>query len=205
MRTAWADQLRTVTHTLSEDGKREITIRMILTTIGAEDARTQSRVRRAICHMVARGEMKRVRDGVFTYVPGVVSAVSQYGESFKHMWRVIRKADAGWTVNFIAGTVRLHTTTVAEYCRWLEQEGYITRCGKDGNSRLYRATQKAADELKTPYPPAAPKDLYAKERGASCRLVRLFMEANPGKHRVKIVTECRAILARFEEGENHVE
>lgn len=204
-RTPWADQLRELARTLSEDGQKEVTSSALFLAIGAVDVGMKARVRRSLTHMVERGELTRVKNGVFRFSTQADQITKRYGDSFPRMWRIIRTENSGWSIRTIAGTTRLHPSTVQAYCQWLEEEKLITRCGKKGNAFLYRATNKARLQRDTPYPPVLPKDPYAKERSAACRLVRLFMNIDPGKNRENIITECRAILARFEQEENNAE
>lgn len=196
--TIWASQLRTLANALSNGGKKPVTTQMLCAALGVDDIPGKARVRRSITSMVKRGEMERIKDGEFRYVPQKAAAIGAYGESYKRMWRIIRTEKAGWTVQEIAGTTRLHCATVGDYCTWLEQAGFIVRCGKQGNTRIFRATQQAREHRETPYPPSSPKDSYAKERSAVCRLVKMFMDPNPGLRRAGIIAECRTVLARFD-------
>lgn len=203
--TIWATQLRDLARNLSDNGRIEITAHSLFRALNAEDTATKARIRRSITHMVEHGEFERIQEGVFRFRPGAADAAKRYGESYQRMWRVIRTENAGWTMNAVAGTTRLHPSTVTEYCKWLEKAGYIARCGKKGNAILYRATGKAHEQRATPYPPVLPKDPYSKEWSAACRLIRQFMDANPAQNRETIINECRVILARFEQEGTSVE
>lgn len=205
MKTAWASQIRTLADTLSEGGKKTVSTQMLCAALGITGTPAKTRVRRSITCMVKRGEMERIRDGEYRYFPKKATAIGAYGESYKRMWRIIRTEKAGWTVNGIASTTRLHSSTISEYCKYLEQEGFIARCGKQGNARLFRATQKATEQRETPYPPCAPKDTYVKERNAACRIICAFTKPNPALDKERIITDCRAILARFEKENVDVE
>ena len=205
MKTTWASQLRSLATTLSDNGKKPISTLLLCASMGADDVATKARVRKSVSEMVKRGEFERIRDGEFNYIPKKAAIAGAHGESFRRMWRIIRTEKAGWTVQDIASTTRLHSTTVSHYCQYLEREKYIARCGKQGNTRLFRSTRKAAEQRNTPFPPSAPKDAYAKERNAACRLVRLFMDPNPSLNRAGIIDECRAILARFEKETTNAE
>ena len=197
----WVEKLRELALKLSEDGMREITTKALCEALGVLDSERKALVRRSITHMAHHGELERVAPGVFLYRSDVAGVMQRGGERFRRMWRIIRTEKAGWQISEVAAITRLHQATVAGYCRWLEQEGYLKVCGKRGNARLFRATSKAFSQRETPYPPSAPEDPYDKERTAVARLVRMMMEPNPGICRDKIITECRALIARFEEEE----
>lgn len=205
MRTDWQNQIRALAQTLSENGKREVSTQMLCTALGANDTPTKARVRRSVNHMVKHGEMERVRDGLFRYVFGKALAAQRYGEAYKRMWRIIRTEKAGWALYDVAGLARADHSTVGQYCRWLEREGFISRCGKKGNTILFKSTEKAREQRETPYPPVPSRDPFEKERNAVWRLVKVFMQPNPADSRDKIINECRAILARFEQEESHAE
>ena len=205
MSAIWADQLRALARKLSDNGKKEVTTRALCEALGVTDINGKALVRRSITHIVRHGEFERIAPGVFLWRGDVAGVMKRDGERFRRMWRIIRTEKAGWQIADVAAITRLHQATVASYCRWLEKEGYLKICGKRGNARLFRATDKAFRQRETPYPPSAPEDPYGKERSAAARLVRMFMEPNPAICRDKIITECQAIIARFEQEEDYVE
>ena len=136
MKTTWATQLRALATTLSDNGKKPISTLMLCAALSADDVETKARVRKSVSEMVKRGEFVRIRDGEFNYIPQKAAAIGAYGESYRRMWRIIRTEKAGWTVQTIASTTRLHSATVSHYCQYLEREEYIARCGKQGKGTI---------------------------------------------------------------------
>jgi len=168
---------------------------------GLKTEKEKGRLRSKLKDMIVRGELIRVRPGVFTYHPKAVN--QREGQGYQRVWRALRSARPGWTMQEIAQVTRMSPSMVRKYGNWLHGEGYIAHHGRRGNTRLYRATAKAKDRRETPYPPRSIKDPFAGERSAACRLVRLFMArdlARPAVRR-RIVEECRLILQRFEKEE----
>jgi hypothetical protein len=197
MRKAWTEQLRRVAVELSQGGKKEVSTLALCAAVGAEDEATKAKVRRSVWHMVNRGELVRVRPGVFTAKPNRMVMMERNGMSYRRMWLIMRTERAGWTIAAIAATTRLHNSTVNKYCLWLLGEGFLVQCGKKGNERLFRVTAKGVDHVETPFPPVTEKDPFVRERNAAARLARVFMEPDPARHSEKIVQECQVILARF--------
>lgn len=190
-----APRLREYAAVLSDNGRRAVSTLALCAMYGAEDIATKARVRRSIEHMVNRGELVRVEPGVFSFHPDKAELVQRDGISFRRMWKIIRTERAGWTVADVAATTKLHSTTVNNYVRWLEEQDFISRCGKQGNTRLFRATEKAIQHRETPYPPVLPKEPYRKERDAAIRIVRELMKVAPNES--AIAEGCRILLARF--------
>lgn len=196
MRRQWMEQLRRMVLELSDRGKKEISTLGLCAAVGAEGVEAKAKVRRAVNHMVRRGELTRMSSGVFCVERTRIREAERYGQGYKRMWKIIRTERAGWTIANVAGTTGLHTSTVSEYCNWLLAQGFVVRSGKRGTAALYRATEKAAQHPATPFPPVK-ADRYGAERDAAARLARLFMEPSLKAHQDKILEECRIILARF--------
>lgn len=202
MKSVGMTQLRELIQGLAEGGKKQITNAMLYEALGLEEPDEKARLRRRVTDMVQRKELIRIKQGVFKYNPK--AQPQRHGEMYIRIWRLVRSKQPGWSIQDLATITRASYTMVLKYCRFLLEEGYIAKFGKEGNTQKYRATGKAKDQRDTPYPPVAVKDPYEKERGASCRLVRQMMErdlSQPGV-RKKIIKECRTILARFESEEN---
>ncbi len=165
-----------------------------------EKARLRGRLR----DMLRRGELIRVRPGVFQYRPEhAVKRRDSVG--YQRVWRALRSARPGWTMHELAQVTRMSYSMVRKYCLWLRSEGYIVPHGRRGNTRLWRATPAARARQQTPYPPRRQPDPYRGARAAACRLVRCLMDMDPGRPgvRERIVTECRTLLERFGEGGEH--
>lgn len=164
---------------------------------GLETAADKAVLRSKMRDMRRRGEIQRVRPGVFTYHPEAVERREAVG--YQRVWRAMRSARPGWTMADMAQVTRMSYSMVRKYGNCLHAEGFIAPNGRQVNTRLWRITAKGREHRETPYPPRAIKDPYANERSAACRLVRLLMDQDPGRPgvREKIVKETRAIQARF--------
>ena len=190
-----APQLRGYAAALSENGKRHVSTLALCAMYGAEDTATKARVRRSIEHMVTRGELERVKPGVFSFHPDKAQLVQRDGLSFQRMWKIIRTERAGCNMADVAATTRLHNSTVSSYVRWLEEQGYVARCGQKGNTRLFRTTEKAFQRRETPYPPVLTKEPFRQERDAAIRIIRELIKATPNEK--AIAESCRVLAARF--------
>jgi hypothetical protein len=198
-----AGQIRQAINGLCAKAGDRISYADIFHVFDIKDATDRDHTRRAIRDFLRRGELKRVEPGVFIYHPEAIK--KQEVEGYQRIWRAIRAVRPGWTTADIEQVTRMSRNHAQKYCRWLHAEGFITPHGRQGNTRLWRVTTKGRDHQQTPIPPRAIKDPYKPERLAACRLVRCFMDRDPGKPvtRQKIITECTAILARFEKGGPH--
>ena len=163
------------------------------------------RLRKKMRAMMNRGELVRVSPGVFTYHPEALG--QRYQEGYQRVWRALRSARPGWSWQDLALVTRMSYAMVRNYALWLQDQGYVAPLGRQGVTRLWRATSKAMEQPETPYPPPTPRDRYADQRSAACRLVRCLMERDPGRPVVaaQIVKECHQILERFAGKENVVE
>ncbi|WP_156360633.1 hypothetical protein [Dethiosulfatarculus sandiegensis] len=173
-----------------------MTNRQLFEALGLETEPEKARLRRRIDTLVRRKELIRISPGVYRY--NADAAPKRNGEGYKRVWRAIRSSKPGWGYVDLARITRMSYTMVRRYCNWLDDEGYIAAVGRNGNTRLYRATQKAKSTQRTPYPPIT-KDPFEAERGAACRIVRLMMESNPSQKGCakKIVNDCQLLLRRF--------
>ena len=198
MATSATDKLRRALQTLCPDDGT-VCNQQLYEALGLTDEPAKARLRSRISEFVRRGELVRVdgHEGYYTYNREAMPR--RTGESYGRIWRAIRASKPGWAYSEISQITRIEYTMVRRYCQWLYEEGYIVRHGKKGNTQLWRATQKARDQLRTPYPPIVPKDPFEAERSAACRLVRCLMEADPSKPRIKskINKELQILERRF--------
>jgi hypothetical protein len=173
-----------------------VTNRQLFEALGLTTEPEKARLRRRIDTMVRRKELIRISPGVYRY--NADAAPKRNGEGYKRVWRAIRSGRPGWSYQDLARVTRMSYTMVRKYCLWLEKEDYIGTHGRNGNTRIWRATQKAKTTQRTPYPPIT-KDPFEAERGAACRIVRLMMESNPSQKGCakKIVNDCNLLLRRF--------
>ena len=155
------------------------------------------RLRKKMRAMMNRGELVRVSPGVFTYHPEALG--QRYQEGYQRVWRALRSARLGWSWQDLALVTRMSYGMVRNYALWLQDQGYVAPLGRQGVTRLWRATSKAMEQPEPPYPPPTPRDRYADQRSAGCRLVRCLMERDPGRPVVaaQIVKECQVIFKGF--------
>ena len=195
-------------------GGGQVTTKQLMAALGLECEAEKARLRRRLSDMVHHGELKRIDEGVFEYN---FSHRPRNPQSFSKIWRFVRHAKPGWSFSTAALMTHLSYTQVSRYCAWLEEEDYIWRAGRDGQTILYQATRKADAHPEAPYPPLRDVDPFAREKAAAARIVQLLLCHDPYSRKVGVsVTEaCRTLLSRFEknviqnenepEGESHVQ
>lgn len=191
------DAVRAALQALGEGGK-EISYRLVYEALGLESEAEQAVVRSRISDMTRHGEVKRTRTGCFTYD---FKHRPREAKSYEALWRFVRKAKPGWSLSECAMMTRVSYTRALRYCRWLEEEGYILRDGKDErNASTWRATVKADKTPETPYPPLRETDPFVRERAAAATIARLLLCADPyAKRTAQGITEaCKVLLARFD-------
>ena len=117
------------------------------------------------------------------------------------IWRFVRCEKPGWSVTQIGLMLKLsHThTQLSSYCAYLEKEGFIEPCGKQGKVTLYRATAKADRSPETPRPPVPVADPFIAEKEAAARIISLMLCCNPEQKKTArlIVEACGVLTARF--------
>lgn len=191
-------EARTIIQAICTRPADTVSYGILFEIFGLESQNDRSRLRSKLRDMIRRGELVRVRPGVFHYNPRAVDRPA--AEGYQRVWRAVRAQRPGWTLHDLVQITRMGYAHVRKYCAWLHAEGYITHHGRTGNTYRWRATPKARARQQTPIPSRAPKDPFATERNAACRLVRCLMEADPYQPRIrqKVITECQTILRRFE-------
>lgn len=155
-------------------------------------------LRNRVNDLVKAGELKRIKDGVFTYNFSYRSrAESPYRE---RIWRYVRKQKPGWTLKDVSLMAGASYTHVMRYCAWLEQEGYIAPEGKRGTARTFRATALADKSPEMPQPPTEERSPFDAECRAAGRIVNLMLYGNPYQPKTaqEIVKACKVLLARFD-------
>lgn len=121
-------------------GGEKVSTRQLIAALGLECEAEKARLRKRLNDMVHHGEVKRVEAGVFEYN---FSHRPRNPQSFSKIWRFVRHAKPGWSFSTAALMTHLSYTQVSRYCAWLEDEDYICRSGRDGQTILYQATRKA--------------------------------------------------------------
>ncbi|GAU08114.1 hypothetical protein [Desulfoplanes formicivorans] len=200
--TAGMDELRGVLMGLSEGGKREVSHAMLYEVFGLDDEREKVRLRRRMQDMVGHGEAERVSPGVYRYIPKATPR--RHGESYIRVWRAVRSHRPGWSFHDLSQVTRVSYSMVRRYCVFLEEEGYIERYGRSGNTLKYRGTMRAREQRATPYPPIKHADPFEAEKAAALGLVRVFLTMDPysEKARAKVMEHCQTLVDRFGEASN---
>lgn len=178
-------------------GGQEIHQSQLYDALGLTAEPEKARVRRRIADLLRHGEVTRVRDGVFIYNE---KHRPREAKALVAIWRFVRKAKPGWSVNDCALMTKVSYTRVLRYCTWLEEHGFVARVGKnERNAVTYRGTLKADQQPETPYPPQKDTDPFARERVAAASITRLMLCADPyaPKTAREISEACNILLDRF--------
>lgn len=205
-KTVSTQALREAVQALGEGG-REISYALVYEALGLENTPEKDVVRARVNEMVRHGELTRTERGSFVYN---FRRRARKGAGYEAIWRFVRAAKPGWSIEDCALMVRASYTHVLRYTNWLEGEGLVERDGRNGkNAIIYRNTLKARNTPETPYPPIKETDPFAKERVAAATITRLMLCADPYalKTARDITAACRTLLARFEKNaaENRTE
>lgn len=190
------DMVRSALQSFCHDGEK-VSTKQLVGILGLECEPEKARLRKRLTDMVHHGELKRVEEGVFEYN---FAHRPRNPQSFSKIWRFVRHAKPGWSVHAAAMMTHLSYSQVGRYCNWLEEEGYICRDGRDGQTTLYRATRKADAHPETPYPPLRETDPFAKEKAAAARIAQLLLCHDPYSKKVAtgVLEACQTLLSRFE-------
>lgn len=198
MATSATDKLRRALQALCPDDGT-VCNQQLYEALGLSDEPAKARLRSRLGDFLKRGELVRLKDHPGCYTYHRTAMPKRTGESYGRIWRAVRASKPGWAYREISQVTRIEYTMVSRYCKWLHEEGYITRHGKNGNTQLWRGTAKIRECTEVQYPLITPKDPFAAERSAACGLVRLMMEADPSKPRIKskINKELQILVRRF--------
>jgi hypothetical protein len=199
-----ADAVRKAVIGLSENGGL-ISPAMIRGALGLTS--DDQRIRWVVRDMVKRGELTRVETGQYRYNPDGKEDARRKADFYPRIWRAIRSAKPGFTLQDIALVTRVSYSHVRKYSNFLIETGFLAKHGKQGNTRKYRATNLARETRETPYPPRRIADPFEREKNAGLAMVRLFLLGDPYQTatREKILSHCRTIQARFEKSESEAE
>lgn len=182
MRTAGMEDVRNALKAFSANGNTT-TVAQMRDALGAETESQRQMVRRRIQELIERGEVERVGQGHFRYIPG--REPRRHGESYIRTWRIIRIQPPGWTKSSVASIARVGGTVAQRYVNFLEEEGLVERCGRERGTILWRTTEKGQVQRETPWPPTDIPDVYAKERAAMASLCTLMLTADLDKTYVR--------------------
>ncbi|MDR1398127.1 MAG: hypothetical protein LBJ14_10420 [Desulfarculales bacterium] len=156
----------------------------------------KARLRSCIADMTLSGETIKISPGLYEYN---FKYRSRENTSYPAIWRFVRTQKPGWSISYACQLTRVSYSRTARYIAWLENEGFVTRHGKDSKTTLYHATDKADRTPETPYPPLTDRNPFEKENAAAARLATLMLCHDPYQPRVaaEIVKHCKTLLARF--------
>lgn len=188
------DQLRAALKAL---GDTVVTVPVLGEMLGLQTESERQIARRRLREMIARGEVEKVGLGQFRYLPD--KEPLRRGNGYIRMWKLIRVQPPGWQKTLIVSLSRMDRTTVDKYVRWLEDEGFVERSGRNGNTILWRTTAKGREQRETPWPLVDIPDPYAEERAATAALCTLLLTADPDQTStcVKIRRHLAIMTARF--------
>lgn len=177
-------------------GGRQVSNAQLFEVMELTQAQEKDRLRTRVTDMVAAGEVFRVARGLYEYN---FKHRSRKNTSFPRIWRFIRTQKPGWSFAMVSKLTQISYTQVMRYGRWLEDEQYIVRHGKDGTTQLYKATARASAAPETPFPPTTDRNPFERERAAAARLATLMLCHDPYSPRVaqEIVKHCCTLTERF--------
>ena len=186
----------TVVQALGKDGA-EVSNHMIFNALSIDTEQKKARVRARIGGMVRHGELTRMKDGVYVYN---FNRRPRNPRTYCAIWRFVRKAKPGWSLNDVCTMTRVSYTQVRRYCDWLQEEGYISTVGREKNSILYRASHKADLNPETPFPPLRETNPFEQENNAAVQIINALLKQDPYSVKTaKIITKAaRTLLERFE-------
>ncbi|MBU1002761.1 MAG: hypothetical protein KKE73_09580 [Proteobacteria bacterium] len=203
MKTDAMTALRDAASNLGRGGK-ELTNALLYAALGVptQDTAERDRIRKRCTMLVRSGELVRIAPGRYTY--NFKATPAQTHIIAAQMWRAIRSAGPGFTVQEITRLSGANYNYATKYIRHLEGEGYILRHGRDGNVLKYRMSSKGRQARNAPLPSKPITDPFEDERRAVHELVGLFLLRDPYQPAVRerIVTASRTILERFEKEED---
>ncbi|ABB40146.1 hypothetical protein Dde_3352 [Oleidesulfovibrio alaskensis G20] len=174
---------------------------MLYQALGGVDQPAKDRIRRRAVSLVTSGELIRVGRGQYRY--NAKAAPARSGELITRMWRAVKSAKSGFSTQDLARISGAGYSHALRYMRHLENDGYLRTCGRNGNTILYRATEKARNQVHAYQPPRQLRDPFENEKEQVHELVSLFMLRDLYQPAVRksVVACCKNILARFERQE----
>lgn len=191
-----ADNLRIALRILGAEGK-EIIVSQLYEPLNLQGPDEKRDLREILRKMLRYGEVKRVADGVYQYNDGYQP---RERTPLARIWNFVRKERPGWRLSKVGLMTGVGMSVVREYCKWLEEKGYIEVIGRDGQARLFRGTDKADRKPETPHPPIRLPCPFDQEKKAALRITSLMLRGylEKPKTAVDIVAAAKILLARFE-------
>lgn len=196
-KTIATEEVRKIIRSLGDGGK-EVSYQLIYETMCLENEAEKDVVRARVGDMVKHGELIRTERGAFTYN---FKRPCRKSAGYEAIWRFVRAAKPDWSIEDCSLMTRISYTHALRYINWLEDEGYVTRMGRNSkNAITYANTGKARQSPETPYPAIRETDPFAKERVAVAIITRQMLCSNPYSPKTArlICDACHTLLARFE-------
>jgi len=192
--------LRAAAQTLGAGGA-VFSNQMLYQALGGVDGPAKDRIRRRAAALLMTGEFIKAGRGQYRY--NAKAAPVRNGELLTRMWRAVKSAKPGFSVQDLARVSGVSYRHACGYMRWLEKDGYIQPRGRSGNTILYRPTEKTRSQIHAYQPPRPLRDPFEKEKEQVHELVSLFMLRDLYQPAIRntVVACCKTILARFERQE----
>lgn len=190
------ENLRIILRVLGADGKN-IVVSQLYEPLGLHEPNDRRDLREMLRNMLRYGEVKRISEGVYQYIEGYQP---RERTALARVWSFVRKERPGWRLSQVGIMTGVGMGVVREYCKWLEEQGYIEVMGRDGQTRLFRGTDKADKKPETPNPPIRLPCPFDQEKKAALRVTSLMLRGNlyNPKTAAEIMVAAKVLLTRFE-------
>ena len=163
------------------DGKRPVTYRQLFDALGVASQAEKTKVRTACRDFLNRGEIIRVGRGVFEYRGKAPRATAPL---IKKMWRLIRMK-VRFKPRELVQLTGADPSHVYKYMKFLQGLGLVSRHGREGQEHIYRLTLAGRERIETPYPSRDYKDRWRITKDAGWRLIRILVEEDLNKPKVR--------------------
>ncbi|KAF1073305.1 hypothetical protein [Halodesulfovibrio sp. MK-HDV] len=189
--------MREAVSNLGKDN-RVFSNQMLYAVLNVETDEERGKVRSRAAVMVKSGELVRVGRGEYRYNEDSTTARGK--ESVTRMWRGIKTATPGFSLQELARVSGSGYYHAMWYVKELEEQGYLRRVGKKRKAVLYAATGKMRKQQRAYIPSQNMKDPFAVEKASLHELVGIFLQQDLHQPRVKqqVVELAKIILERFE-------
>lgn len=174
--------------------KEEVTAPDLARFFGLSGESQMNVIRGRLRDMAKRGELTKTGTGRWCRSAG---EPIRRGEGYARMWRAIRSSQATFTAQEIYQLSQMDESSVSKYLKFLDAEGFISKCGKKGTVTLWGLTLKGHDQRETPFPPKDITIPYLAERTAVGKLNLIMHREDmrqPGVR--KKIAELLAVLNR---------
>jgi len=188
-------QLRTA---LKAFGAAPVTVPQLAGIFGLTNESQKQVLRGRLDQLIKQTEVEKTGRGEFRWIG---AAPRRQGETYRRLWRIIRTQPPSWSRADVARLARTDRSMADRYVPWLEDEGFVVRCGRKGNTLLYRTTSQAREQRETPWPPRDLPDPYEQEKAAAAGLITCMLTQNPDQPAVRerIRAHLGVLRTRFED------